>query len=202
MTNYAIPKAHIYVDYSVKKSQFITHVFPVNSRESALDALKQLKNEYPDARHHCWAYIIGDPNAPSLIAMSDDGEPSGTAGKLILNVMQHKGVGNIMVVVVRYFGGIKLGAGGLVRAYSSATQQAFERLETLEFIETANIEVTCDFDEEQKVRNVLGKYSGTVINSIYTTHVELTVSIALKELEPFNAALKPLRGVSIVDTKS
>lgn len=134
--------------------------------------------------------------------MSDDGEPSGTAGKPILNVMQHKGVGNIIVAVVRYFGGIKLGAGGLVRAYSSATQQAFERLETLEFIETANIEVTCDFDEEQKVRNVLGKYSGTVINSIYTTHVELTVSIALKELEPFNAALKPLRGVSIVDTKS
>ena len=97
-----------------------------------------------------------------------------------------------MVAVVRYFGGIKLGAGGLVRAYSSATQQAFERLETLEFIETAHIEVTCDFDEEQKVRHVLGKYSGTVINSIYTTHVELTVSIALK----------PLRGVSIVDTKS
>ena len=186
----------------IKKSQFITWLIPIADRAEGMEWLAKSKTEYPDARHHCWAYVIGDPNAPSHVAMSDDGEPSGTAGKPILNVMQHKGIGNIMVIVVRYFGGIKLGAGGLVRAYSSATPLAYESVETLEFIETANIEVTCDFDEEQKVRHVLGKYSGTVINAIYTVRVELTISIALKELKPFNAALKPLRDVSIVDTKS
>lgn len=198
MANYAIPKAHIHVEHSVKKSQFITHAIPVDSRESALAVLKQLKTQYPDARHHCWAYIIGDPKAPSFVAMSDDGEPSGTAGKPILNVMQHKGVGNIMMVVVRYFGGVKLGTGGLVRAYSSATQLAYENLETLSYIETARFKLSCDFGEEQKVRHVLGKYSGTIIDTNFGTCVELTASIPLRDLDSFKSELSPLKRVSFI----
>ena len=123
-------------------------------------ALAQARSDYPDARHHCWAYQIGSPKSPSTAAMSDDGEPSGTAGKPILNVIQHKDIGDLMIIVIRYFGGIKLGAGGLVRAYSAAAQQVIDTIELKEkkFLKRFNIKG--DYALEQPLRHWLNSHEG------------------------------------------
>ena len=113
-----------------QKSRFISRAGCVTSKDEAKLFVHQCRLDYEDAGHYCWAYLLGNPDRASSAAMSDDGEPSGTAGKPILNVLQHKNVGDIMVVVVRYFGGVKLGAGGLVRAYSSSAQLVMDKLKT------------------------------------------------------------------------
>ncbi|MCW8886021.1 MAG: YigZ family protein [Motiliproteus sp.] len=112
---YSVPQQRIEVETEIKKSRFIAWADRAENRDQAMAVLSEARNRYPDARHHCWAYLIGNPAQPKTQAMSDDGEPSGTAGKPILNVLQHNEIGDVMIVVSRYFGGIKLGAGGLVR---------------------------------------------------------------------------------------
>ncbi|MBO5310088.1 MAG: IMPACT family protein [Clostridia bacterium] len=107
----------------IKKSKFLGYVFEIESEKQTQTILENLKKEHKKARHIAWAFIITSPHQEKC---NDDGEPSGTAGRPILNVLQKRGLSNIMVAVVRYFGGIKLGAGGLVRAYSKATTEALE----------------------------------------------------------------------------
>ena len=101
-----------------KKSRFIAEVFPVDSEEDVSAQIEKIKKQYWDARHHCWAYVIG--RNPGTERMSDDGEPAGTAGKPILEVIRGKGLTDVLIVVTRYFGGTLLGTGGLVRAYTQA----------------------------------------------------------------------------------
>lgn len=120
--DYPIPAGFLERETEIKKSRFIARVAPVSSRDEVKAWLEQARNDHPDARHICWAYQIGRPGAAAEAAMNDDGEPSGTAGKPILSVIQHKDLGDVLVMVIRYFGGIKLGAGGLVRAYAGATE--------------------------------------------------------------------------------
>lgn len=129
-STYAVPRFSITVEHEIKRSRFIALVEHVEDRQQAFHYIEQIKIRYPDARHHCWAYVAGPPEGATRIAFNDDGEPQGTAGKPILNVLQHHKVGEVLVVVVRYFGGIKLGTGGLVRAYSGVTQAAMEQLQT------------------------------------------------------------------------
>jgi len=174
---YSIPASPCERTYEIKKSRFITRIAYTRDRDSAMAFLAQARADYPDARHHCWAYLLGNPNNAASAAMSDDGEPSGTAGKPILNVLQHKGVGDIMVVVIRYFGGIKLGAGGLVRAYSTATQQAMEILEVQERVALTECLVNCGFSQEQAVRHWLTQHQGQVLDCTYTAAVALQVAL-------------------------
>ena len=175
-SSYHVPACEIETELEVKKSRFIARANYAESRESAMAFLDQARKDYPDARHHCWAYLIGSPAQPVTMAMSDDGEPSGTAGKPMLNVLQHKDVGDIMVVIIRYFGGIKLGAGGLVRAYSAATQQAIDELETKERRMLAKATVTCDFSVEQSLRHWLTQHGGHVESVDYQQRVSLLVA--------------------------
>lgn len=114
-------------ELEIKNSQFITHVARTKGRDAAKAFIEQIKQRYPDANHNCWCFVAGVPNNAHLWDQSDDGEPKGTAGKPMLNVLQHSDFGETTIVVTRYFGGIKLGAGGLVRAYSQATQEALSQ---------------------------------------------------------------------------
>ena len=141
--------------YEIKKSQFITRLIPAENRGQAMAGLAQAKVDYPDARHHCWAYIFGDPEQAVSMAFNDDGEPAGTAGKPILNVLQHRHLGNCMAVVIRYFGGVKLGAGGLVRAYSTSVQQAVENSALVDVIPTVPIRLSCPYNLEPDLRRFL-----------------------------------------------
>lgn len=176
-SDYLRPDAAVKTEYEIKKSRFIAIACRADNRQQAMLNLDNVKQQYPDARHHCWAYVIGHPNSPVTVAMSDDGEPSGTAGKPILNVLQHKNIGDIMLIVVRYFGGIKLGAGGLVRAYSAATQMAIAALATSTKIFLSPYTVEGDFSMEQSLRHWLSSREGAVLDVDYAEVVRLHVEI-------------------------
>lgn len=179
---YSVAQAPVEVEIQIKKSRFIARAAFAADREQALQLLAQAKADYPDARHHCWAYLLGAPQAPRSQAFSDDGEPGGTAGKPILNVLQHKHVGDLMLIVIRYFGGIKLGAGGLVRAYSQAAQAAIEQLSCRLLQPQQQLLIWCDFAQEQYLRHWLGSHEGAIIAVDYTTRVTIQTSIPCAEL--------------------
>ena len=189
---YPVPAKRVETLYEIKKSKFIACAGFANSRESAMALLDSVKQRYPDARHHCWAYVFGNPNSPSSAAMADDGEPSGTAGKPILNVLQHKDIGDIMIIVTRYFGGIKLGAGGLVRAYSAAAQQAIDALEVRQEIKLEPLSVDIDFKHEQFVRHLVEQAQGKIANCIYGSSVVINVELPLDALEDFRKQMAPV----------
>ena len=193
MSGYLIPSANLETELVIKKSRFITFVFHARNRDEAMQHLQELRERYPDARHHCWAYLLGDPKTPKSAAMSDDGEPSGTAGKPILNVMQHKDVGDIMIVVVRYFGGIKLGAGGLVRAYSGATQQAYSELATIKKQNFIEMEIQCTFRDEQKIRHHIERLEGRVENIDYGLDLRILFAIPEQHVSVFRSQLSEFK---------
>ena len=139
-------------EIEINKSRFIAWLRPVRSREEGQGVLDEARARYPDATHHCHAWLIGAPNSGHG-AMNDDGEPSGTAGKPIFNVIQHKGVGDVMVVVIRYFGGVKLGAGGLVRAYAGAAEAVLSAMEVVEQVPESAFTLTLGFADEQPLRH-------------------------------------------------
>jgi len=179
VTPYNIPLKGEEIVYEIKQSRFIARVAHIANKDAAKVFVEQAKRDYPDARHHCWAYQFGPPHSPHSAAMSDDGEPSGTAGKPILNVLQHKDIGDIMIVIIRYFGGIKLGAGGLVRAYSHAAQLVIENLVIKKEVATASITAVCDFSQEQTVRHWLSKIGGIDLEVAYQQQVSIDVRIPM-----------------------
>ena len=187
---FQVPSLRVESQYEVKKSRFIARAAPANSRAAALAELERAKKDYPDARHHCWAYHIGSPHSPTGVAMSDDGEPTGTAGKPILNVLQHKLVGDIVLVVIRYFGGIKLGAGGLVRAYSQAAQQVMEELPLHQQVLLMKLTLIGDYALEQALRHWLSGHEGVIEEVVYSAEVHCSVSLPREQL----SALKSFAG--------
>lgn len=174
---YKLPAAFLARELVVKKSRFIAWAAPVKSRDEALRLINEARQSYPDARHHCWAYVIGDPGAASTAAMNDDGEPSGTAGRPILNVLQHKAIGDVAVVVIRYFGGVKLGAGGLVRAYAGATEQVLREIDLVQRRPVATCQVITDFAGEQQFRHFVNSHEGVVEAIDYSSDVTMRVQV-------------------------
>lgn len=175
--HYRVPRGVSETELVIKKSRFIAQASQATTREEAMAFLQATKVQYPDARHHCWAYLLGEPDQAESAAMSDDGEPSGTAGKPILNVLQHKDVGDIMLVVVRYFGGVKLGAGGLVRAYSGAAQQLMDEIKVTEYVIRSKLEIILTHADEQSLRHWLDTHDGLLVNVEYQQRVSCTVEI-------------------------
>ncbi|MBO1516078.1 YigZ family protein [Psychrobacter halodurans] len=166
----------------IKKSEFIAHAYPVSSREQAMFHVEQLREQYPDARHWCWAYIIGDPDNTTSAGFDDDGEPNGTAGRPILGVLQHKSIGNVIIVVVRYFGGIKLGAGGLTRAYAGSAQAAVDQMTLSPYIPMAKVQIVATFATEAQCRYVIEDLGGQVEDVAYSQQVMLTATLAQADI--------------------
>ena len=172
---FKVPAEMVSTEQVIKKSRFIGWAAPAETRESALAWLGKARQQYPDARHHCWAYLLGGSGGATQAAANDDGEPSGTAGKPILNVIQHKGIGNVVVIVTRYFGGVKLGAGGLVRAYSGAAEAVLSQTPVTEVRPQTHCQVDCDFASEQVVRHFLEQHRGVIENVSYHQGVSLKI---------------------------
>ena len=181
-------------EQEIKRSRFIGIATPVKSPEEAAAALAAVKKEFPDATHHCWAYVVGDPESSSQLRMNDDGEPTGTAGRPILNVLQHKHVGDILVVVVRYFGGTKLGAGGLVRAYSSTASGVMDCVEVVPNTPHRDARLAIDYAEDRSVRRLLEELDVSVTSSTYGERVELTIRFPDDRAEELSAALAERTG--------
>lgn len=175
---YRVPSGVSETELVIKKSRFIARAGCAATRGDALEFLQRVKDDFPDAGHHCWAYILGAPDQAASAAMSDDGEPTGTAGKPILNVLQHKDVGDIMLVVARYFGGVKLGAGGLVRAYSGAAQQLMDEIKVAEYVIRSRLEIILTHADEQSLRHWLDQHDGLLVNIEYQQRVSCTVEVS------------------------
>lgn len=195
--SYPIPQTPAQAEIEIKKSRFIALAQHITSREAGMRWLEAVKADYPDARHHCWAYQLGNPRCATQAGMGDDGEPSGTAGKPILNVLQHKGVGDIMIIVVRYFGGIKLGAGGLTRAYGQAAQAVMAVLPVQVHIAQSQLHIHCDYAQEQLIRHRLQQVDGQVLDVTYASPIQMTVSLPQAAVSDLLASLQALPQVSV-----
>lgn len=176
--SYQTPKTAVTTRLEIKKSAFITYGYPVASREAAMFHVEQLREQYADARHYCWAYIIGDPDNTTSAGFDDDGEPSGTAGRPILGVLQHKSIGNVIIIVVRYFGGIKLGAGGLTRAYAGSAQAVIDQMTLQPYVSMTQVQIVADFAHESQCRYIVEDLRGHIDDVVYSKQVTLTVTIA------------------------
>lgn len=177
--SYLQPKVQGEFDLEVKKSRFLVRYCAITNKQQGLQWLAHWREFYPDARHHCWGLLIGQPDSPSELMMSDDGEPSGTAGRPIINAIQGKQVGNICVVVVRYFGGTKLGAGGLIRAYGGAVSQALDRADYVEIKPKLRWRFIGSFAVEQSVRYWLQSHAAELLAVEYGQDVEFTIAFDL-----------------------
>lgn len=158
-----------------KKSRFIANVYPADTEEEALSFVEKIRKKHYDARHHCFAYIIGSGGEKKRA--SDDGEPQGTAGKPILEVMEGAGLCNAVVIVTRYFGGTLLGTGGLVRAYSMAAREGIEASVIIEKKTGQLAEIRADYTEVGKMQYLFGERKLPVIDTQYTDKVLFTVIV-------------------------
>lgn len=166
-----------------KKSRFIANVFPVKKEEEALEFLEKIRKEHWNATHNCFAYTIGEKD--QIQRCSDDGEPSGTAGRPILDVLLGEKIHNVLVVVTRYFGGTLLGTGGLVRAYSKATQEGLKQSTIIEKFTGKEISVVTDYNGIGKIQYIIGQMELTVEEIQYTDIVTLLILLPLEQAETF-----------------
>lgn len=162
-----------------KKSRFIAEVFPVTSEEEAMQYLEETRKRYWDARHHCWAYVLG--RNPSAERMSDDGEPAGTAGKPILEVIRGRQITDVLVIVTRYFGGTLLGTGGLVRAYTASAAEGLKHSEIITRFHGFKLRIASDYTSLGKIQHLLAQRDICILESVYTDKVELVVLVPDEE---------------------
>jgi uncharacterized YigZ family protein len=165
----------------IKKSRFLGIAANVDSEEEARELLNAIRKEHYSARHVCYAYSIGDNN-PSL-KFSDDGEPGGTAGRPILDVVTNSGVSNIIIIVVRYFGGVLLGTGGLVRAYTESAQEAVKAAEKTTVWVAETFDITLDYGDFERVKSLIEKIEGASLEVAYTDKVVISATVPEKECD-------------------
>lgn len=164
-----------------KKSRFIAETKPVESEAEALEFIEGVRKKYWDARHHCFAYCIGDRN--QVQRCSDDGEPSQTAGRPMLDVLLGEEIHNICVVVTRYFGGTLLGTGGLVRAYSGAVQEGLKNSQVMEKCLGSKLTIDTDYTGIGKIQYILAQRQITVLNTEYTDQVRLEALVPMGQTD-------------------
>lgn len=170
-----------------KKSRFIADVKPVHSEEEALEFLEGIRKKYWDARHHCFAYVIGERS--QIQRCSDDGEPSGTAGKPMLDVILGEELHDTVVVVTRYFGGTLLGTGGLVRAYQGATKAGLEASKIITKCWGRKLKIGTDYTGLGKIQYILGQRGLSILDTIYTEKVLIEVLIPQEDVEKVKAEI-------------
>ena len=185
MTEYLVPTHPSETEFTEKRSTFIGHVWPVETEEEARARIDEMKKKYHDARHNCWCYLIKD----GPVRYSDDGEPQGTAGQPMLGVFQKEGVTNVCCVVTRYFGGVLLGAGGLVRAYTRSAKDALDAAGVSAMRRWVAMEVPCSYAQFEEVRREVFHFGGVVDNVDYCADVLLSVLIPEERAEQFSAHL-------------
>jgi len=164
----------------IKKSRFIGMVCPVDNRQEALEIVERLRQEHPQATHVCWALMAGGESAAV-----DDGEPSGTAGRPMLEVLRHHDLEGVLATVVRYFGGVKLGAGGLVRAYTDAIAQAIQKTSKIERIRWCQLTCQIPYAFEGHVRRMLADFDAQIVDASHAEQVLLVIKLPQTHRESF-----------------
>lgn len=183
--------------YKEKGSKFLSFAIPVCSVDDAKMVLQSFRANYHDARHICYAYVIGYPN--SVVRSSDDGEPFGTAGKPILAQIQAKQLSDVMVVVVRYFGGVLLGTGGLVVAYREATVDALNNTTVYTKIVEQALTIQCAYPQLNEVMKIIKDNNLTIISQTLEISCTLKVQIRLSNFETITERLKYIQGLKLIE---
>lgn len=176
-SSYPIPAKTVRIEQEIKRSRFIATADRTASRKEAERFIEGIRKEFPDAAHHCWAFVAGNPFDAPAVGMSDDGEPQGTAGKPMLNILQHSGIGEITVVVSRYFGGTKLGTGGLLRAYAGSVQLALKKLPLKTFVILEMVEITLSHADENAIRRICERTKAEIVEVTYQERIVFKVAV-------------------------
>jgi uncharacterized YigZ family protein len=191
---YPIPAARFRSEIEVERSRFIATVQPVTSSAEAQAFIASIKTEFPDANHNCWAYLVGPPGSTDQAGLSDDGEPHGVAGKPIMIVLQYSGLGDTAVVVSRYFGGIKLGKSGMVKAYTVAVKTALEQLSRTERMSWVKFIATFDYALVTAFERRLKEFEADVLDMEYGERVCCRLRVPEEHLEDFSKMFNDLSG--------
>ncbi|OXX73947.1 YigZ family protein [Vibrio sp. V19_P1S1T109] len=197
---YLIPALPTQFEEEIKKSLFITYLAHTPSVDAAKAFVAQIKTKHSDARHNCWGFVAGRPEDSMLWGFSDDGEPSGTAGKPILAQLAGSSVGELTAVVTRYYGGIRLGTGGLVKAYGGGVQQALKQLQTIEKKITTKLSLTLDYSFVPITQSIIAQYEALEVEADYKEQVKFLVEIELRHLDAFTQTIINKSGAKAVVT--
>jgi uncharacterized YigZ family protein len=174
-------------ELEIRKSRFIAYAIPVADRDAAMVELRRLREAHPNATHVCWALLAGGHSG-----MSDDGEPSGTAGRPILEVLRHHDLDGVLAAVVRYYGGVKLGAGGLVRAYADSIARVLQDAPRIERIAQTLLTVEIGYPDEARVRRWIEQEGYALADSGYEMEVRLTIGMPVTALDAAREALRDM----------
>jgi uncharacterized YigZ family protein len=188
---YPIPAQTVRVEERIVNSRFIATIGLADSVAAAQAFIRATREEFMDATHNVYAYKVGY-GASVIEGMSDDGEPSGTAGRPALAVLRGADVGDVAVVVTRYFGGTKLGTGGLVRAYSGMVRAALEALPLTERVEVQRVMFTTPYPLYERVRLLIERHSGAIESEDFGVEIDLLLALPVEQVGPFTAALREL----------
>lgn len=183
--SYLIPAQTTIAEQNIKDSRFVAYITRASNKADVNTALQQAVADFPHASHYCYAFIIGKPNQTTNIGMSDAGEPKGTAGKPIFTVLAHSNIGDIVAIVIRYFGGTLLGTGGLSRAYAGAVQEALQTLPTQLKVDMQTLTIEIPYTLENTVRYLINEHQGTIINSDYQAALTFAIDIPRIETDDF-----------------
>lgn len=186
---YPIPARIHRVEESIQRSRFLTSAAHAPDADAARSFVQRIREEFPDATHHCWAFVAGPPGSTTHIGMSDDGEPHGTAGKPMLTTLLHSGVGEIVAVCTRWYGGVKLGTGGLSRAYSGGVKLVLETLPTEERVERTTLAVTVGYADVDALQRLVSEMDVVVESEEYGADVRYRCAVPEHVVDAFRRAL-------------
>jgi len=196
---YPVPAQQHRSDLVIDRSRFICTVARVQSSEEAQAFIKAMNAEFPDATHNCWAYVVGAPGSTDRVGMSDDGEPHGTAGRPMLTVLLHSGVGEIGAVVTRYYGGTKLGTGGLVKAYGGAVQEALVAMPRAERVDSVDVVVRVGYGAIGALQQLFPEFDADVLEQRFDVDAQFSVRVPRVRVALMERAIQnATRGTAVV----
>lgn len=188
-TPYRVLSAPLMVQTEVKRSKFLAYIAPTAGIKAAKAFVNEIKAKHPDASHNCWAFVADRPENSVDIGYSDDGEPSGCAGKPMLKVLQGSDIGEITVVVTRYFGGTKLGTGGMARAYGAAVTAVLAQAQVREKAVEQSLSFSCEYHWNNTVETLLKQCDATVVSANYTELIYYEILLDVRQIENFTKLL-------------
>ena len=198
---YRVPAGTHRVEQEISRSRFITTASRVSTVEEATAFIRGVAGEFTDATHNCWAYAVGPPGDTARVGMSDDGEPHGTAGRPMLSALLHSGVGDVAVVVTRYYGGTKLGTGGLVRAYSGGVQFVLAGLPLVDRIDYVALRVVIDYARIAALQQLLPAFEAEITRQVFAADVRVDIRLPSSRVSPFRqAVLDATRGLAAISS--
>lgn len=189
MNSYFIPVGLGVSEVVIKKSRFITYIAHTEGIDAAKQQIQAIRQQHPGARHHCWAYIAGAPSNSQQLGFSDNGEPSGTAGKPMLAQLLGSGLGEITAVVVRYYGGVMLGTGGLVKAYGGGVQLGLQQVQSIEKIPKQIFKLHCHYAQMADVERIIHRHRGEVTETHFLDKIEITLALPPAQQQACNLSL-------------